>query len=483
MKLLQREISEKDGEGEVKLRGEEPEDMWHVFNLMEKGDLVRTSTYRKVVKEGASGTSSVKKRINLTIKVEGTDFDVSAGVLRLKGKNVEKHADVQLGAYHTLELELNRAFSLRKQRWDAMHLERLDTATDVAKTADVAAVVLEDTGLAYICLITPHMTRVWAKVELNVPSKGSDGGGGGNLRGGFKAAKQRSGHAKAMNHFFDLITEAVLAHVDFGVVKVVLLASPGFTNDSLLQHMLARAEQRGGCDGGAEGEAYKALRANRAKFKLAHSSSGHKHALDEVLAEAGVAKMLADTKAADDVRAMESFFEMMGHCPERAYYGYNHVLRANEHLAIDTLLITDSLFRSDDIATRRRYVDLVESAKENGAQVAVFSALHVSGERLALVTGVAALLRFPLAEEEFEGLESSDDSESSDDEAVAAEIAAEVAALGAATAASAGEWQGALEDEEEDGEEDEEEDERADAERRAQAAAAAAADDVADMGF
>ena len=42
MKLLQREISEKDGEGEVKLRGEEPEDMWHVFNLMEKGDLVRT---------------------------------------------------------------------------------------------------------------------------------------------------------------------------------------------------------------------------------------------------------------------------------------------------------------------------------------------------------------------------------------------------------------------------------------------------------
>jgi len=77
-----------------------------------------------------------------------------------------------------------------------------------------------------------------------------------------------------------------------------------------------------------------------------------------------------------------------------APHRYNHVLLANESQAIDTLMVTDSLFRSCDIPTRRRYVDLVEKATENGATVLIFSSLHVSGERLASLSGIAAILRF-----------------------------------------------------------------------------------------
>jgi hypothetical protein len=77
-----------------------------------------------------------------------------------------------------------------------------------------------------------------------------------------------------------------------------------------------------------------------------------------------------------------------------APHRYNHVLLANESQAIDTLMLTDSLFRSCDIPTRRRYVDLVEKATENGATVLIFSSLHVSGERLASLSGIAAILRF-----------------------------------------------------------------------------------------
>lgn len=37
-----------------------------------------------------------------------------------------------MGAYHTLEIEFHRAFRLTKTCWDAVYLERLETATDVA---------------------------------------------------------------------------------------------------------------------------------------------------------------------------------------------------------------------------------------------------------------------------------------------------------------------------------------------------------------
>jgi len=47
MKLVSRDVSMKDGAGTVVLRPEEPEDMWHVYNLIGEGDLVRTTTFRK----------------------------------------------------------------------------------------------------------------------------------------------------------------------------------------------------------------------------------------------------------------------------------------------------------------------------------------------------------------------------------------------------------------------------------------------------
>jgi stalled ribosome rescue protein Dom34 len=35
-----------------------------------------------------------------------------------------------MGAYHTLDLEVNRRFTLAKSEWDSVALERVDTACD-----------------------------------------------------------------------------------------------------------------------------------------------------------------------------------------------------------------------------------------------------------------------------------------------------------------------------------------------------------------
>ena len=84
---------------------------------------------------------------------------------------------------------------------------------------------------------------------------------------------------------------------------------------------------------------------NRSKFVLIHSSSGHKHALNEVMQDPAIQSKLADTKAAREVQALEQFYTMLNNDPDRAFYGINHVLKANEHGAIGTLLVTDELFR------------------------------------------------------------------------------------------------------------------------------------------
>lgn len=35
-----------------------------------------------------------------------------------------------MGAYHTIDLELNRKFTLIKEEWDSIDLGRIETATD-----------------------------------------------------------------------------------------------------------------------------------------------------------------------------------------------------------------------------------------------------------------------------------------------------------------------------------------------------------------
>lgn len=54
---------------------------------------------------------------------------------------------------------------------------------------------------------------------------------------------------------------------------------------------------------------------------------------------------MADTKALAEVKALEMFYTTLQTEPSRAFYGFKHVEKANQAQAIDTLLISDNLFR------------------------------------------------------------------------------------------------------------------------------------------
>lgn len=99
------------------------------------------------------------------------------------------------------------------------------------------------------------------------------------------------------------------------------------------------------------------------RILLVHATTGTARAVREVLADSGVLTRLSDSKAAGEVAVLNAFFEMLRVDPERAYYGYDHVRKCHEAGAIETLLVTDGLFRAADLPTRRRYVDLTDDVK------------------------------------------------------------------------------------------------------------------------
>lgn len=347
MRLLKKML-DRGSSGELKLEPEEQEDMWHAYNLIAVGDHIRASTVRKVVQTTDTGSSSTsKRRMILTIEVIDIGYDSAACTLRVKGRTIEENEFVKKGSYHTLDLELHNAFTLRKHEWDSIALERVEMACNPAHQADVAAVIMHE-GLANVCLITEHLTINRQKIEHTIPRKRKD------------LCNQ---HDKGMEKFFDAIIAAINKHINFSIVKAIIIASPGFTKDKFYAYMLSKANR----DEGAQ------ILENKNKFILLHSSNGFKHALTEILQDPLVTSRLSDTKASGEIKLLDQFMQLLNDEPDKAYYGLEVVEKANQAQAIECLLITDALFRNIDFNKRRRYVQLVDSVKDNGGEVRLFS--------------------------------------------------------------------------------------------------------------
>lgn len=129
--------------------------------------------------------------------------------------------------------------------------------------------------------------------------------------------------------------EGILRHVNFEIVKCILIASPAFVKDAFYEYMIQEATKTD----------QKVILENKSKFMLVHASSGFKHSLKEVLQDPAVVNKMSDTKAAGEVKRLETFYTMLQTEPARAFYGKKHVQCAVDAQAVETLLISDNLFR------------------------------------------------------------------------------------------------------------------------------------------
>jgi protein pelota len=375
MRLIKQSV-ERDGSGTISLFPEEPEDMWHAYNLIATNDLLRASTIRRVTTESATGsTASSRIHIVLLIRVTGIDFDPQAGQLHVSGRVAEENKWVKVGAFHTLDLELQRNFTLEKSEgWDSVALDVVREAIRVDKEGTVPAVVMQE-GLANICLITEHQTILKQRVETGIPRKRSG---------------RSADHDKGLTRFYEVVLETLKRHVDITLPRPLLLASPGFTAAGFQKYIIDEATRKG----------EKAIMANKSNFVVVHSSSGHLHSLNEVLKSTEVLTKLKDTKYAKETRFMDEFMNLLRKDDGRAWYGPTEVEKAVEKGAVGrgggVLLISNALFRSQEIGVRKRWVTLVDKVKEEGGDARVLSSDHESGKRLDGLGGIAAILTFPL---------------------------------------------------------------------------------------
>jgi len=335
-----------DREGAIRLRVENPDDLWHLHNLVEPGDLVRASTYRReeAKADKIRPERMEKVRVTLGLRAEGTEFHDFADRLRVSGTIVEGPQD--LGHHHTLNVAVGDDLTIVKE-WRPLQFRRIDEAVAAAQKPMVTFVAIDDEE-AVVAQLRQYGVRELASVRA--PQHG-------------KMYPTRDGRDVYFKEALGALRQA-----DLGEALVVL--GPGFTREEFAKYLQERAPDLA------------------ARARVFGTGQAGMAGINEAMKAGLGAKVFEETRVGIETRAVERLLEAIARGSPCAYGP--EVRIAVEAGAVDTLLATDE-------AVRERQVEaLVRAAEEARGKVLVVSTRHEAGKKLAALGGLGALLRFAI---------------------------------------------------------------------------------------
>jgi len=336
--------------GIVKLIPENMDDLWHLYNIIEKGDLVRALTFRTAEQKGDKirTKKGEKKPMVLTIRVENVEFHDFSDRLRIHGIIEEGPQDI--GSHHTINLKVGdyKEITIVKERWAPHHLKRIDEALRSRGKNDVIVVSLDDEE-ACIAVIRNSGVQVIAEIESG------------------KSGKLYESENKEKEYFARIVSIIKNLAEDLPIV----ISGPGFTKDRLASYGREK-----------EPEIFKRV------FIYSSGNVGIS-GVYEVIKSGTIDRVVSDNRVIKEVTLIEKFIEELAK-DGAVTYGKKEVLDALNMGAVSHLLILDS------IAKTKEGEEILTLARDRGAEFTIINSKIEAGKKLEGLGGIAAFLRFKL---------------------------------------------------------------------------------------
>ena len=341
----------------IKAKVENLDDLWYLTYIIEKDDLLKAFTYRKIKLGGEDDRDArvVKKPAVISIKVEKLEFAKYSNVLRVSGTIAEGPEDIPLGSHHTLNLEEGTEFSLQKVQFLRYQLDKLEESS--RETTGKILLCVHDRDEAFFAILKKYGYELLSQSRGNVAKK-SD-------------VKQESAD------FFEQLKKDIIEYDKRYNFTSIIIASPGFWKE-YIQKLMTEPEIK-------------------KKIVYATCSSVGINGINEVMKRPEVQTVLRQEKFAKEMEMVEELLTEISK-QGKAEYGLAQVKNALEAGAVSELLITDSLIQKkrqeDSFAVIERMMKSVESM--NGS-ICIISSEHEGGKKLDGLGGVAALLRYKMS--------------------------------------------------------------------------------------
>ncbi|ACS33600.1 mRNA surveillance protein pelota [Thermococcus gammatolerans] len=351
-------LEEKPKEGIVKVKAETLDDLWHLYHVIDPGDVVYAKTLRKQAQRSDSLRAEKVEVIPvyLGVKAEKINFHKFANQVRVTGPIVyASRDDVPLGKYHTITIEEGTVVTIQKPRWKEHHIERLKEAIEASKRAKVMIVVIDE-GEADIALVREYGVEMVASIRRNL--------------GGKRYNTDRESEEK---RFFHDLAKTMAELMEREKIEKAIVAGPGFVKEDF--HKFLR-------------ENYPEL---AKKVVIEDTSVTGRTGIYEVIKRGTVDRVYHENRVAKEVQLVEKVLEHVARNTGLATYGLREVEEAVNYGAVETLLVLDELLKGEH---RERIEELMDAVRYARGEVVIVSSEHEGGEKLKALGGLAALLRF-----------------------------------------------------------------------------------------
>ncbi|MFX1485266.1 MAG: mRNA surveillance protein pelota [Promethearchaeota archaeon] len=358
MKIVKRVLKE----GKIVLKIETLDDLWHLYNVVGPSDVVisRTSRRVRIGDEDSRKQDSVRKTMILKLEVEEVSFHTFSNRVRIKGKILEGPGDlVNIGSYHTINVEPGDTLTVVKEHWPGFLLDRLKEAAKAQLRPMCLIVTIED-GTSELYLAADFGIQEAVRVRVNISRKRGD---------------QKS-YESTMKDFFSETVLAVRSQIEQHEFGLIIIAGPGFIKDHFREYLIAAKIK------------------NLPPVIVESTNSIGIPGAKEILFRGVISKAVTELKVETETRLIENLIEHISKDDGLGAYGNDEVSKAVEYGAVEDLLITDKKLREGDNATRRWMDSLIRNTEKTRGKFHVVSTEHPAGDQLERLGGIGAVLRF-----------------------------------------------------------------------------------------
>ncbi len=353
LKILHRDMKH----GTVKVLIQNLDDLWALYNILERGDFAHGKTTREVKTDGVGRPSSQRKPLSLTLELEKVYFDRWISRLRLLGTVLEAPEIFHIqGAHHTISVSVGDQLTLRKSQWHEHQLDRLRRSISVESPILVVSI---DTEEAAVAVVRSFGIDVKAVVRSRLPGKNEP---------------QR--REEALEKYYLEVLKIVSSSDDLSESKIVIVG-PGFARDGFARYVRDKSKDT----------------AKRIAAVNGVSSAGEV-GVQEAIRRGLLSKVYKNARVEQETVLIEEVLGRVAVSKGDVSYGPDIVYDDAASGAVDKILVADEIMREADDAERTRLDQAIRHVEKAGGAVTVISCEHEAGIKLKSLGGVAALLRY-----------------------------------------------------------------------------------------
>jgi protein pelota len=356
LKIIEKNLQQ----GFIKVVPDTPDDLWHLYNVIYKGDEVYAMSSRAIKSDTATSRPKSAERVSafMGVKVESVGWDKFLGKLRVHGLICHAPDIIPSGAHHTLSIALNQPMTIVKKEWPKHILDRLTRASESEKPLLILSI--DDEGFA---IAETKQYGVETRVEQRM-----------RLPGKVEADKR----VEATKSYFRLALTS-LNKLWIQNKNPIVIIGAGYVKNDFIKYL---NEESGDMA--------------RAVVDVKSVNNGGTAGIDEALRSGVLLKAAHQLRVVDETETMEEVMKRLGKGEGTVTYGFDAVENAVTMSAVEKLVVADITLRDADESQRLKLEELMHQVEKRNASITVVSTEHEAGAKLLSLGGIVALLRFPI---------------------------------------------------------------------------------------